>query len=375
MSASESTTYDVIPVSKPCIGALEIKYVTDAVTSGWVSSLGSYIDTFEEEFASFVGTRHALAVSNGTVGLQLALSALGIRAGQEVIIPDLTFVATANAVLAVGGVPVQVDIDPFSYCINVDELKKAINENTFAVIPVHLYGMPANMPSIRELCIERGVRIVEDAAEAHGATISGKQVGSFGDIGVFSFYGNKIITSGEGGMLTTNSPELLDRAKCLRDHAMSAERRYWHNESGFNFRMTNLQAALGLAQLRRIGEFLECRERILHRYKSRLSSSALRIGPALGDGAVNWLVTAQSPRLDFTTRDRLITELRKSGVDTRPFFYPIGMLPFIRSKPLPVALRVSGSSFNLPTFVGLTDSQIDFICNVLLAKLEYISDK
>jgi len=259
-----------IPISKPSITKKEIAYVTDAVRSGWVSSLGKYIDMFEEKFAAYCGTKYAVATSNGTTALHLVLAALGITARDEVIISDLTFVATGNAVKYTGAKVVTVDIEEETLCIKPEAIKKAITSKTKAIIPVHLYGHPANMEEINKIAKKHNLFVIEDAAEAHGAEVNGKKVGSLGHAGVFSFYGNKIITTGEGGMITTNDEELYKKMRYLRDHAMSKEKRYWHTEVGFNYRMTNLQAALGVAQLERIDELLAKKEEIFKWYQEGL---------------------------------------------------------------------------------------------------------
>ena len=233
------------------------------LTPSWVSSIGRYIDDFEAGFARYCGTEFALAVSNGTTGLHLALASLGLTPGDEVIVPDLTFVATANAVAYTGAKPVIADVDPDTLCIDPASVKSLISEKTKAIIPVHLYGHPADMDALMEIGASHGLEIIEDAAEAHGAKYKGRRVGGFGRCGVFSFYGNKVITTGEGGRLTTNDPAFYRRAKRLRDHAMSTQRRYFHEEIGFNYRLTNLQAALGVAQLERIDEFLDRRAEIM----------------------------------------------------------------------------------------------------------------
>jgi len=218
----------MIPVSKPYLSRREIDYVNNALQSGWVSSLGEYIERFESEFANFCGANYALTVANGTVGLHLALVGLNVAVGDEVIIPDLTFVATANAVRMANANPVMVDVCRDTYCIDPEKIASAITERTRAIIPVHLYGHPANMKAILEVAQRYDLKVIEDAAEAHGASINGQRVGGIGDCGVFSFYGNKIITTGEGGMIVTNDHELYQRLKFLRDHAMSKEIRYWH---------------------------------------------------------------------------------------------------------------------------------------------------
>ncbi len=258
---------EFIPISQPSLGELERRYLIDAFDSGWISSIGHYIEELEKSFAVYCGTEHAVAVSNGTVAIHLALEALGIEEGDEVIVPDLTFVATANAVRHANGVPVIVDVDRETMCMDPAALARAITPKTRAVIPVHLYGHPADMDRIMRIATARGIAVVEDAAEAHGAAIGGKRVGSFGRCGTFSFFGNKIMTTGEGGMITTDDGVLAGRLRFLRDHGMSRERKYWHTEIGYNYRMTNLQAAIGVAQLQRIDSLIEQKRSVIERYR------------------------------------------------------------------------------------------------------------
>jgi perosamine synthetase len=359
----------VIPISQPKISQREIDYVTDAVKSGWVSSLGRYVDKFEQDFAAFCGTRHAVSVSNATVGLHLAMKVFGIGPGDEVIVPDLTFVATANAVATAGATPVMVDVRADTYCIDPALVEAAITPRTRAIIPVHLYGHPADMVAIRALATQYNLHVIEDAAEAHGASIDGERVGGLGDCGVFSFYGNKIITSGEGGMITTNDAEFYARARYLRDHAMSAEIRYWHTEVGYNYRMTNIQAALGLAQLEQIDDFIAARARLLAAYRAALEPRGIHCNPCIGAEPVNWISCAVVDGLDRQRRDAIAVRLRARGVDTRPFFYPMSMFPMYEPQQrarTPVSHRLSASGFNLPTYVGLTDADVKLICDAFL---------
>jgi perosamine synthetase len=356
------------------IGEKEIEYVTDAVRSGWVSSLGRYIESFECAFAAYCGTRYALAVSNGTTALHLALVAVGIKSGDEVIVPDLTFVATANAVAYTGATVVPVDIKPDSLCIDPAAIEAAISPRTRAIIPVHLYGQPAQMDEVLSLAQRHKLRVVEDAAEAPGAEFQGRKVGSFGDCGIFSFYGNKIITSGEGGMLTTNSLELYEHAKMLRDHAMSPVKRYWHTHIGFNYRMTNLQAALGLAQLERIDEFLNSRRQIMQWYREELAGDPdFRLNRAF-DGALSvyWMVCVEIDGLTYETRDTLFRELKANGVDSRPYFYPVSDLPMYEPADTPIAHSISPRGLNLPSYFNLTRADISYICETLRAALRTI---
>lgn len=357
-----------IPVSEPSITQREIDYVTDAVKSGWVSSLGQYINAFEEKFANLCGTKYALSASNGTTALHLALASLGIKEADEVIVPDVTFIATANAVSYTGAKPVCVDIETDTWCIDPESIKKKITPRTKAIIPVHLYGHPANMDEIIAVAQEHNLYVIEDAAEAHGAEYKGKRVGSLGDLGIFSFYGNKIITTGEGGIITTNSDEIYERSKMLRDHAMSKDKRYWHTEIGFNYRLTNLQAALGLAQLERIDELINKKRQIFEWYKEFLGDlKAIRLNPE-ADWAKNvyWMVCLVLEGDAGITRDELMVRLKGKGVDTRPFFYPISQMPMYNNQPMnPVAHDLSYRGLNLPSGVNLSKSDIEYISETI----------
>ena len=360
----------MIPVSQPKISQREIDYVADAVKSGWVSSLGRYIDEFELNFAKYCGTKYAVSVSNGTVGLHLALEVVGIGQDDEVIIPDLTFVATANAVKMAKATPVMVDVCRDTYCIDPVAIQRAITPKTRAIIPVHLYGHPANMPIILEIARQHKLHVIEDAAEALGASIENKRVGGFGDCGVFSLYGNKIITSGEGGMITTNSLSFYNRARLLRDHAMSKEVRYWHTEVGFNYRMTNLQAALGLAQLEQVDEFIDSRKQLLERYKQLLEPHGIECNPCVNADPTTWMVCAVVADLNRQERNQIILHMREKGVDARPFFFPISMLPMYQDANNPNTYLLSQCGINLPTFVGMLSEQVTLACDSLLSGLK-----
>lgn len=354
----------MIPVSQPSIGEKEISYVKDAVESGWVSSLGKYIEQFEGEFARFCGTRYALTVSNGTTALHLALLAAGIKSGDEVIVPDLTFVATANAVSYIGALPIMVDVDIDTLCIDPKAIEKAITPRTRAIVPVHLYGHPADMDAINEIAKRHGLVVIEDAAEAHGAEYRGRRAGSLGLCGVFSFYGNKVITTGEGGMITTDNEALFLTAKRLRDHAMSATKRYWHEEIGYNYRMTNLQAALGVAQMERIDSFIAKRREIMSWYRDELASNTrLRLNRS-ADWAANayWMICVEVNGMTDAQRQILMTCLRNRGIDSRPYFYPMSDMPMYPDAHTPVTHRVSQAGMNLPSFVDLTKDDVRFIC-------------
>ncbi|HLZ02772.1 MAG TPA: DegT/DnrJ/EryC1/StrS family aminotransferase [Bradyrhizobium sp.] len=348
------------PISKPSIGARERELVLDALDSGWVSSIGKYIDEFEQGFARYCGTEYALTASNGTTGLHLVLAALGIGAGDEVIIPDLTFVATANAVAYTGATPVLADVDPDTLCLDPASVAAKLSPRTRAIMPVHLYGHPADMDALRDIAERSGIAVIEDAAEAHGAEYKGRRVGGLATCGVFSFYGNKVITTGEGGMLTTNDRELYQRAKRLRDHAMSPVRRYFHEERGFNYRITNLQAALGVAQLERIGELLARRTEIMNWYHSEIATSeGIRLNRVRNWArSAFWMVCLEVDHFDEKRRDAFMGALRARGIDSRPYFCTMSSMPMYRQAPLPVAARKAEIGLNLPSYYELTKSDV-----------------
>jgi perosamine synthetase len=352
-----------IPIASPVIGEREIAYVTDAVRSGWVSSIGPYIAKFEQAFADYLNVSHAISVNNGTVGLFLALHTLGIGPGDEVLVPDLTFVATVHAVLQVGATPVFVDVEPDTWCIDPAAAERAITDRTRAIIPVHLYGHPADMKAIQSLAQKYGLLVVEDAAEAHGAEVEGKRVGSLGKVGVFSFYGNKVMTTGEGGMVTTDDGELAGHMRYLKDHGMSAERRYYHTELSFNFRLTNLQAALGLAQLEQIEEFIRKKMDIRCWYSERLGQiPSLQLPPSRpGVRSVFWLYSIVLGDECKLSRADLGAALIGKGIDWRPFFVPMHQLPHLSgfrtvgkdADNCPVSERLGARGLNLPSGCSL----------------------
>jgi perosamine synthetase len=352
-----------IPISKPFIGPREKELVIDALDSGWVSSIGRYIDEFEAKFAHYCGTEYALAVSNGTTGLHLALATLGLQPGDEVIVPDLTFVATANAVAYTGATPVLADVDADTLCLDVASVKALITPRSKAIIPVHLYGHPADMDALTDLADAHGLAIIEDAAEAHGAEYKGRRVGSFGKCAVFSFYGNKVITTGEGGMLTTNDRAFHQRAKRLRDHAMSPEKRYFHEERGYNYRITNLQAALGVAQLERIDEFLGRRTEIMSWYNSAIATTdGVRLNRVKNWAkSAFWMVCLEVDWFDEARRDAFMQALRARGIDSRPYFCTMSSMPMYRQAPLPVASRKAQTGLNLPSYFELTKGEVQRI--------------
>ncbi len=345
-----------IPLVEPWLDREEIDRVLDCLQSGWISSQGRYIQEFESIFAAYCGTRYGVATSNGTTALHLALLTLGIGPGDEVIVPALTFVATANAVVYTGAKPVFADVDEQTWTLDPAQMEPLINERTRAVIPVHLYGHPADMAPILDLARRHGLWVIEDAAEAHGAAYQGKKVGGLGDLGCFSFYGNKIISTGEGGMVVTNNPEWAEKARILRDHGMSREKKYWHPVIGYNFRMTNLQAAIGVGQMKKIETIIQRKREIARRYAQGLSGFNGVILPPEAPWAqsVFWLYCVLLAGQTGKNRDGLIAWLADAGVESRPVFFPVNeMPPYRQGLPCPIASRIACQGISLPSGYAL----------------------
>ena len=343
------------PVATPVLNGNEFKYLTDAFFSTWISSTGKYIDIFEEKFSNYSDCAYGVSVSNGTAALHLAMVALGIGRGDEVIIPDLTFAATINAVLHANATPIIVDIESDSWCIDPKCIERAVTKNTKAIIPVHLYGQPCDMDAIMKIAKKYKLLVIEDCAEAHGASFNGKKVGSFGDIGCFSFFGNKVITTGEGGMCITNSNEISSKLKLLRSHGMSTTRKYWHTMVGFNYRLTNLQAAIGVAQLERIDKIHDSRRMYENGYKEVLEYQDFTFQEDLKSRKrITWLVSILAN--SSIDKDKYMKSLKKQGIDARPFFYPLSEMDIYRDYckvKTPVAKNLSQKGFNLPTYESL----------------------
>jgi len=358
----------MIRVAEPWLGEKELGYVTDCIRSGWVSSVGEYVRRFEREFAAYCGVRYGVATHNGTVALHLTLVALGIGPGDEVILPTLTFVATANAVTYTGATPVFVDSEPRTWNLDPAVVARAITPRTRAIIAVHLYGHPADMDPLRALAGEHGLTLIEDAAEAHGARYKGRRAGSLSDVAIFSFMGNKIITTGEGGMVVTDDGALAGRCFFLENHARQKENPYWHTEIGYNYRMTNLQAALGVAQLERIEELVAIRLRNAAHYSRRLAEIPGLTLPPCAEWAENvyWMYTVLVEDDYGLDRDTLMARLRQLGIETRPIFYPLHTLPmYNRGQRFPVAQELGRKGINLPSGATLTPEQIDTVCDAL----------
>lgn len=357
-----------IPVSEPDISGNEKKYVMECLETGWISSLGKYVTEFEERFSRYCGARQGVATANGTASLHLALAALGIGPGDEVIIPSLTFIATANVVAYLGAKPVFVDSEPGTWNMDPSLIEKKIRKNTKAIMPVHLYGHPCDMDAIGEIAERHGLYVVEDAAEAHGAEYKGKRVGALGHVGSFSFYGNKIITTGEGGMCVTNDDELAEKMRLLKDHGMSREKRYFHTVVGFNFRMTNIQAAIGVAQLEKLEQFVERKRRNAALYHALLKDVKGLGLPREENWAksVYWMYSILVQPEYGMSREKLMEKLKAAGIDSRPFFHPLHRQPMYETEErFPVAEDVSEQGMNLPSSTKLTEEDIERIARVI----------
>jgi perosamine synthetase len=361
-----------IPVSSCHLSGNEKKYVGECLDSSWISSNGSFVTAFEKKFAEFCNAGHAIATCNGTVSMHLALLALGLEPGDEVIIPTVTYIATANAVRYCGATPVLADCDPHTWNLIPDQAAKAVTPKTKGIIPVHLYGHPVDMDPIMDLAAAHNLFVLEDAAEAHGALYKGKKVGSIGQIASFSFFGNKIITTGEGGMLTTNDDKLAATMRLLRGQGMDPQRRYWFPVVGYNYRMTNIAAAIGLAQLEQIERHLAHRQRIAGLYNCHLAPLArekLLIPPRTAPWAhhVFWMYTIQIGQRAKTGRDETIEALARAGIETRPVFYPMHILPpyLEDAGKYPLATRHAALGISLPTHALLEEADIKRICQTL----------
>lgn len=355
-----------IPISAPAVSRQDVATVTRCLESGWISSAGPAIPAFGEAFARLTGAKYALPVATGTAALHLALLALGIRPGDEVIVPALTFVSPIAMAAAGGAKPVFVDVLRNHVVMDPNQVERKITPKTKAIIAVHLYGYPVDLNPILTLAKRHHLTLVEDCAEALGATYHGKPVGRFGDAACFSFYANKFITTGEGGMVTTNNLQLFKKVQLYCDHGMTKKRRYYHRVVGFNYRMTAMQASLGLSQLKRLPRFMRQRQRILATYQRYLKQipEIEWFQPLPHTQPVNWLTTCLLP--NQAIRNRLIVYLASKDIESRKVFSPIpGMPPYPSQEKFPNARKVSQRGISLPTFAHLTTAQIKTVCRHL----------
>jgi perosamine synthetase len=363
-------TKKFIPISHPVFAGNEKKYVNECLDDVWISSSGKFIGAFESAFAEFCGVEHAISCNNGTSALHLGLQGLGVGPGDEVITPTLTYIATANTVRYCGATPVFVDSEPRTMNIDPSLIEAKITPRTRAILPVHLYGHPADMGPILDIAKRRGLAVLEDAAEAHGALYRGTKTGAIAELAAFSFFGNKIITTGEGGMLTTNDAGLARKLRLIRGQGMDLERRYWFTVVGNNFRMTNIQAAIGLAQAEKIDVHLAQRQRVAAWYHKHLADLRDEIDLPLQEPWAHhsyWIYTILLKRGRAADRDRWMAALAERGIETRPVFYPMHVMPPYREADgsYPVAESLSQRGISLPTHGLLTEEDIEFIAGCM----------
>jgi perosamine synthetase len=355
-----------IPVYQPSLSGNEKRYVMQCLDSSWISSKGDFIGEFERRFAEYTGIRHAATVSNGTVALHVAMVALGIGPGDEVIVPTLTYISSVNAITYTGGTPVFVDSLAPTWQMDPADVARKLTPRTKAILAVHLYGHPCDMQPLRQIASERSLFLVEDCAEAIGTRYRGTHVGNFGDIATYSFYGNKTITTGEGGMVTTNDETLHARIVHFKGQGLAAHRQYWHDVVGYNYRMTNICAALGLAQLEQVEGFLERKRQIAELYRRGLEGTDIVVH-AESDGTTHSYWMCSILVNDPMDRDPLREHLANEGIETRPVFYPVHTMPMYatRFQRHPVAEDIGWRGINLPSWPGLSDRDITDICGCI----------
>jgi perosamine synthetase len=354
-----------IPVYRPYLVGNVAQYVNECLETGWISSRGSFISRFEEAFATQIGAPAATSVANGTVAIHLALVALGVGPGDEVIVPTFTYIASVNTILQTGAIPVYVDSCDDTLQMDPAAVRAAISERTKAVMAVHLYGHPCDMGALTSLCDAHGLLLIEDCAEAFGSYWDGQHVGTFGDAATFSFFGNKTITTGEGGMVLARDPDVLARSRHLKSQGVSPTREYWHDALAFNYRMTNIEAAIGLAQLEVLDEIAHHKSRVAHTYREGLRELPLRTHDPIGNVIHSYWMC--SIIVDVVSdRDGLRAALAAEGIETRPFFPPAHLMPHSASAGrFPVAEDVSARGINLPSFPALTDDELDRIVTAI----------
>lgn len=363
-----------IPVNTPLLSGNELKYVTECILTGWISSEGPFIAEFEKQFANYIGRKYAIAVANGSAALDIAVQALGISKDDEVIMPTFTIISPAQSVVRAGGKPVLVDSLSDTWNMDISQIEEKINEKTKAILVVHIYGLPADMNPIFDLCQKYNLKLIEDAAEMHGQTYYEKKCGSFGEISTFSFYPNKHITTGEGGMIVCDDEELAEKCRKLRNLAFEPKgRRFVHYEFGWNYRMTNLQAALGLAQLEKIDDHIHRKREIGKKYSNGLCElKGFQLPLANTEYAENiyWVygLVAETE----TLKEQMVQKLQQAQVGTRPFFWCMHEQPVFKKMGLflnesyPVAEKLARNGFYIPSGLGLSDEQIEQVISIML---------
>lgn len=354
-----------IPVYQPYLNGNEKKYVNQCLDSSWISSKGEFITKFEQEFAKFIRAPHATSVCNGTVAIHLALAALDIKPGDEIIVPTFTYVASVNTIAQVGAVPVFVDSLESTWQIDPDDVRKKITPKTRAVMAVHLYGHPCDMAALTAICKEHNLYLIEDCAEAFGTYFGDQHVGTFGDVATFSFFGNKTITTGEGGMVVARDPDVFRRCNHLKNQGVSSHLMYWHDVIAYNYRMTNLCAAIGLAQLEQVDTIIKKKRDIAAWYAEELQGLPLRTQVEVGNVVHSfWMCSILLDNAEH--RNSLRDYLNTQKIETRPLFYPVHTMPMYKKEQAehhPVAESLGSRGMNLPSWPALTHDQVKYIAS------------
>jgi perosamine synthetase len=368
----------MIPVNTPLLDGAELRYLKECIDTGWLSAEGGFVEQFEHDFSIRIGRAHCIAVSSGSAALEVAIAALGLGPGDEVIMPTFTIISCAAAILRAGATPIFVDSDANTWNMAVDQIKPLLNGRTRAIMAVHTYGLPVDMEPLLMLANQYGLHVIEDAAEAHGLRYRGQPCGSFGNISIFSFYANKLITTGEGGMVLTDDPVIAERCRSLRNLCFGQGRRFVHESLGWNYRMSNLQAAVGVAQLAQWDRFIHIKRAMGRRYSERLGGfAAISQQPANTEYAENiyWvygLLLDDDAPLDAAEAMRRLAD---RGIGTRPFFWPMHEQPVLKrlgkvdGKSRPVAEGLARRGFYLPSGLGLTQENIETVCDEVCAML------
>lgn len=367
-----------VPVYQPAIGDLEKAYVNDCLDTSWISAIGKYVERFESEIARISGVPHGIAVSNGTVALHLAHHCLGLQPGDEVLVPTFTYIASVNTIAQTGARPVFVDSCKDDWLIDVEDARSKITPRTKGIVAVHLYGAVCDMKAIMALAKEHGLYVVEDCAESLGSYRSGQPTGSFGDVGTFSFFGNKTITTGEGGMVVARDDALSTHLRLTKGQGQDPNRRYWHDRLGFNYRMTNIAAAIGCAQLERLEATLERKAEIAVLYKTRLAHAGVEFQKLPPDViSSNWLVSLLLP--EGVDRDHVMEHMKAAGIDSRPVFYCNHHMPMYEaeaaqtpsnSNGFPVAENIARRGISLPSYPSMSDEMVGWACEALIDALK-----
>lgn len=360
----------MIPVNRPLFISDEKKYLAKCIDSGWISSDGPFVEEFEGVFSKYVGKKYGVAVSSGTAALEVAVGAIGLKPGDEVIMPTFTIISCALAVVAYGATPIFVDCEAETWNIDIDKIEEKITKKTKAIIPVHIYGHPCNMTAIMQIAKKYNLLVIEDAAEAHGAEYKRKKCGSFGDISCFSFYANKIISTGEGGMVLTDNKKHFERAKFLRNLGFNNKKRFYHTEFAKNYRMTNMQGAIGVAQLKNIKKFIKIKIKNARKYQENLKSIKVLQLPIEKDYAKNvyWMYGVVLDESVGFSAEVFAKKLLQKGVQTRPFFYPMNLQPVFKRNgkdACPVAEKIAEYGLYLPSGLGLKDTEIKVVCKAI----------